>query len=80
MRNVFYVLFTSLFWPDYQVRKGANDIVRKCVVDKGNTFCVAFLDLLFPYVTSGLAQEVKLQFLKLRVFLIELYIHSITRK
>uniref|UniRef100_A0AAF5PPV6 TOG domain-containing protein n=2 Tax=Wuchereria bancrofti TaxID=6293 RepID=A0AAF5PPV6_WUCBA len=57
MRNVFHILFISLFWPDYEVRKGANDVVRKCVVDKGNIFCVAFLDFLFPYVTSGLAQE-----------------------
>ncbi|KAL4003546.1 HEAT repeat family protein [Acanthocheilonema viteae] len=57
LRNVFYVLFTSLFWPDYEVRRGANDIVKKCVVDKGNTFCAAFLDFLFSYVTSGLAQE-----------------------
>ncbi|MCP9259641.1 hypothetical protein DINM_002573 [Dirofilaria immitis] len=40
MRNVFHVLFMTVFWPDYEVRKGANDIVRKCVIDKGNTFCV----------------------------------------
>uniref|UniRef100_A0A8R1U018 TOG domain-containing protein n=1 Tax=Onchocerca volvulus TaxID=6282 RepID=A0A8R1U018_ONCVO len=58
MRNVFYVLFASLFWPDYEIRKGANDIVRKCVVEKGNAFCVAFLDCLFLCVTSGLAQEI----------------------
>ncbi|KAK6101449.1 HEAT repeat family protein [Brugia pahangi] len=57
MRTVFHILFISLFWPDYEVRKGANDIVRKCVVDKGNIFCGAFLDFLFPYVTSGLAQK-----------------------
>ncbi|VIO91325.1 Uncharacterized protein BM_BM6680 [Brugia malayi] len=57
MRTVFHILFISLFWPDYEVRKGASDIVRKCVVDKGNIFCGAFLDFLFPYVTSGLAQE-----------------------
>ncbi|EFO26464.2 hypothetical protein LOAG_02023 [Loa loa] len=58
MRNVFFSLFTSLFWPDYEVRKNANDIIRKCVVNKGNTFCAAFLNFLFPYVTSDLAQEV----------------------
>ncbi|VDK68634.1 unnamed protein product [Litomosoides sigmodontis] len=58
LRYVFYALFMSLFWPDYEVRRCANDIVRKCVVDNGNTFSVVFLDFLFSYTTSGRAQEV----------------------
>lgn len=58
MQNIFSVLFTSFFWPDYEIRKSTSEIVKKCVVSKGNTFCVTFLDFLFPYVTSGLAQEV----------------------
>ncbi|VDN18976.1 unnamed protein product [Gongylonema pulchrum] len=58
MRNMFYALFAVLFWPDYEARKCASDILGNCITDKGIAFCVSALDSLFHYITSGLAQQV----------------------
>lgn len=63
-KNLFYALFTALFWPEYEARKYATNILKNFVADEGNMFCLPFLHFLFLYVSSGLAQQV-FQFVRL---------------
>ncbi|VDN06761.1 unnamed protein product, partial [Thelazia callipaeda] len=57
MQNIFYALFMALCWPSYEVRKSASHLVKKCVADKGNRFCISFLDFLLLYLASSCAKK-----------------------